>query len=108
MVLYLNGNEIYRDNMAAGTPTYLSYSATVAGDDGTALLTATLPANLVGIPGLSLPIGVADEDQMPVGLQFLAPQQADDRLYNAAAGLERLLVDSWGAPLIDRAPEVRA
>ena len=69
---------------------------------------ATLPANLVGIPGLSLPIGVADEDQMPVGLQFLAPQQADDRLYNAAAGLERLLVDSWGAPLIDRAPEVRA
>ena len=69
---------------------------------------ATLPANLVGIPGLSLPIGVADEDQMPVGLQFLAPQQADDRLYNAAAGLERLLVDSWGQPLIDRAPEVHA
>ncbi|MGJ9422876.1 Asp-tRNA(Asn)/Glu-tRNA(Gln) amidotransferase subunit GatA [Aeromicrobium sp. CF3.5] len=69
---------------------------------------ATLPANLVGIPGLSLPIGVADEDQMPVGLQFLAPQQADDRLYNAAAGLERLLVDTWGQPLIDRAPEVHA
>ncbi len=69
---------------------------------------ATLPANLVGIPGLSLPIGVADEDQMPVGLQFLAPQQADDRLYNAAAGLERLLVDTWGRPLIDRAPEVHA
>ncbi len=67
---------------------------------------ATLPANLVGIPGLSLPIGL--DDGLPVGLQLLAPAMADDRLYNAAAGLERLLVDSWGAPLIDRAPEVTA
>lgn len=67
---------------------------------------ATLPANLVGIPGLSLPIGL--DDGLPVGLQFLAPAMADDRLYNAAAGLERLLVDSWGGPLIDRAPEVTA
>jgi aspartyl-tRNA(Asn)/glutamyl-tRNA(Gln) amidotransferase subunit A len=67
---------------------------------------ATLPANLVGIPGLSLPIGL--DEGLPVGLQLLAPAMADDRLYNAAAGLERLLVDSWGAPLIDRAPEVTA
>jgi aspartyl-tRNA(Asn)/glutamyl-tRNA(Gln) amidotransferase subunit A len=65
---------------------------------------ATLPANLVGIPGLSLPIGLADEDSMPVGLQLMAPATADERLYNAAAGLERLLVDAWGQPLIDRAP----
>lgn len=67
---------------------------------------ATLPANLVGIPGLSLPIGLAEEDSMPVGLQLLAPATADERLYNAAAGLERLLVDSWGQPLISRAPEL--
>ena len=46
--------------------------------------------------------------QVRFGLQLLAPAMADDRLYNAAAGLERLLVDSWGAPLIDRAPEVTA
>ncbi len=68
---------------------------------------ATLPANLVGIPGLSLPIGLADEDQLPVGMQFLAPATADDRLYNVAAGLETLLEDTWGGlPLLSRAPEL--
>jgi aspartyl-tRNA(Asn)/glutamyl-tRNA(Gln) amidotransferase subunit A len=72
---------------------------------------ATLPANLVGIPGLSLPIGLAaadsaaaGADHLPVGLQLLAPARADDRLYNAAAGLESLLQQAWGAPLLDRAP----
>jgi len=67
---------------------------------------ATIPANLVGIPGLSLPIGLADEDDLPVGLQFLAPATADDRLYNAAAALEALLENTWGGPLLGRAPEL--
>ena len=67
---------------------------------------ATIPANLVGIPGLSLPIGLADEDNLPVGLQFLAPQKADDRLYNAAAALERLLEGKWGGSLLAQAPEL--
>jgi aspartyl-tRNA(Asn)/glutamyl-tRNA(Gln) amidotransferase subunit A len=67
---------------------------------------ATIPANLVGIPGLSLPVGLADEDGLPVGLQFLAPQKADDRLYNAAAALERLLEEKWGGTLLSRAPEL--
>ncbi|CAA9365881.1 MAG: Aspartyl-tRNA(Asn) amidotransferase subunit A @ Glutamyl-tRNA(Gln) amidotransferase subunit A [uncultured Nocardioidaceae bacterium] len=60
---------------------------------------ATIPANLAGIPGLSLPAGLA-EDGLPVGVQFLAPLQADDRLYNAAAALERMLLDKWGGPLL--------
>ncbi len=59
---------------------------------------ATIPANLAGVPGLSLPAGLA-EDGLPVGFQLLAPLQADDRLYNAAAALERLLLDRWGGPL---------
>jgi len=65
---------------------------------------ATIPANLAGAPGLSLPVGLADEDGMPVGLQFLAPATADDRLYNAGAALERLLEEKWGAPLLAQAP----
>ncbi|MCL8251313.1 Asp-tRNA(Asn)/Glu-tRNA(Gln) amidotransferase subunit GatA [Aeromicrobium fastidiosum] len=69
---------------------------------------ATIPANLVGIPGLSLPVGLADEDDLPVGLQFLAPQKADDRLYNAAAALEQLLEQKWGGTLLSRAPELEA
>jgi aspartyl-tRNA(Asn)/glutamyl-tRNA(Gln) amidotransferase subunit A len=60
---------------------------------------ATIPANLAGVPGLSLPAGLA-EDGLPVGVQFLAPLQADDRLYNAAAALERLLLEQWGGPLL--------
>src|SRR3712207_2837317 len=60
---------------------------------------ATIPANLAGVPGLSLPAGLA-EDGLPVGVQFLAPLQADDRLYNAAAALERLLLERWGGPLV--------
>ncbi|MDQ3155778.1 MAG: Asp-tRNA(Asn)/Glu-tRNA(Gln) amidotransferase subunit GatA [Actinomycetota bacterium] len=65
---------------------------------------ATIPANLAGVPGLSLPVGLAAEDGLPVGFQFLAPATADDRLYNAAAALEALLEDKWGGALLRNAP----
>ena len=65
---------------------------------------ATIPANLAGVPGLSLPVGLAAEDGLPVGFQFLAPARADDRLYNAAAALEALLEDKWGGALLAQAP----
>jgi aspartyl-tRNA(Asn)/glutamyl-tRNA(Gln) amidotransferase subunit A len=65
---------------------------------------ATIPANLAGVPGLSLPAGLA-EDGLPVGVQMLAPLMADDRLYNAAAALERLLLEAWGGPLVPKAVE---
>lgn len=67
---------------------------------------ATIPANLAGIPGMSVPIGVAPEDGLPVGLQILAPAMADDRLYNLAAALERDLTAQWGGPLLDSAPDL--
>jgi aspartyl-tRNA(Asn)/glutamyl-tRNA(Gln) amidotransferase subunit A len=67
---------------------------------------ATIPANLAGVPGLSVPVGLAPEDDLPVGLQVLAPALADDRLYRVGAALEALLEREWGGPLIDRAPEV--
>jgi aspartyl-tRNA(Asn)/glutamyl-tRNA(Gln) amidotransferase subunit A len=66
---------------------------------------ATIPANLAGVPGLSLPSGVAS-DGLPTGIQFLAPAMADDRLYNVGAALERLLLDQWGAPILTKAPEL--
>jgi aspartyl-tRNA(Asn)/glutamyl-tRNA(Gln) amidotransferase subunit A len=62
---------------------------------------ATIPVNLAGLPGMSLPIGLAPEDGLPVGMQVIAPAMADDRLYNVGAALERALVSAWGAPLID-------
>jgi aspartyl-tRNA(Asn)/glutamyl-tRNA(Gln) amidotransferase subunit A len=66
---------------------------------------ATIPANLAGVPGLSLPSGLA-ADGLPTGIQFLAPAMADDRLYNVGAALERMLLDQWGAPILSKAPEL--
>jgi aspartyl-tRNA(Asn)/glutamyl-tRNA(Gln) amidotransferase subunit A len=63
---------------------------------------ATIPANLAGIPGMSLPAGLSDG--LPVGVQVLAPQQADDRLYRVGAALEARLVDKWGGPLLAQVP----
>ena len=65
---------------------------------------ATIPANLAGVPGMSLPAGLADEDGLPVGLQILAPPNADDRLYRVGAALEAALERRWAAPLLDRIP----
>ncbi len=48
---------------------------------------ATIPANLAGVPGMSLPVGL-DDKGLPIGLQFMAPAMADDRLYTAGAALE--------------------
>jgi len=66
----------------------------------------TIPANLAGVPGISIPSGLSDDDGLPVGIQFLAPAREDARLYRVGAALETLLVDSWGAPLLSRAPQL--
>ena len=65
---------------------------------------ATIPANLAGVPGISLPSGLADEDGLPAGFQVLAPALADDRLYRVGAALEAGLTEKWGGPLLAQAP----
>ncbi|HEY0951191.1 Asp-tRNA(Asn)/Glu-tRNA(Gln) amidotransferase subunit GatA [Nocardioides sp.] len=67
---------------------------------------ATIPANLAGVPGISVPSGLADEDGLPAGFQILAPALADDRVYRVGAALEAALTAQWGGPLLDRAPEL--
>jgi aspartyl-tRNA(Asn)/glutamyl-tRNA(Gln) amidotransferase subunit A len=67
---------------------------------------ATIPVNMAGLPGMSLPIGLAPEDNLPVGLQIIAPAMADDRLYNVGAAIERELLTKWGGPILDLAPEL--
>jgi aspartyl-tRNA(Asn)/glutamyl-tRNA(Gln) amidotransferase subunit A len=67
---------------------------------------ATIPANLAGVPGISVPSGLADEDGLPTGVQVLAPAMSDDRVYRVGAALERMLTDRWGGPLLDRAPDL--
>ncbi|MFF5214648.1 Asp-tRNA(Asn)/Glu-tRNA(Gln) amidotransferase subunit GatA [Micromonospora sp. NPDC000442] len=46
----------------------------------------TIPSNLYGGPGISVPCGLSDG--LPVGLQVMAPTLADDRMYRVAAALE--------------------
>ncbi|MEP6479605.1 MAG: Asp-tRNA(Asn)/Glu-tRNA(Gln) amidotransferase subunit GatA [Rhodoglobus sp.] len=64
----------------------------------------TIPANLAGVPGMGLPIGLAPEDGLPVGFQIMAPARADARLYSLGATLERLLEEKWGHTLLSQAP----
>ena len=44
----------------------------------------TLP-NLAGHCGMSVPSGLSPDDNLPVGLQIMAPALADDRLYRVGA-----------------------
>lgn len=69
---------------------------------------ATIPANLAGIPGMSVPNGLAEEDGLPSGVQILAPAREDARMYQVASLIEALYVAQWGAPLIAQAPGLEA
>ncbi len=48
----------------------------------------TLPLNLAGNCGMSVPSGLSPDDDLPVGLQIMAPALADDRLYRVGAAYE--------------------
>ena len=63
----------------------------------------TIPSNLAGNASMSLPVGLAPEDGLPVGFQIMAPVLADDRMYRVGAAVEAALQRRWGHPLIDEA-----
>lgn len=65
---------------------------------------ATIPANLAGVPGMSVPAGVADG--LPVGFQLLAPAREDVRLYEIGAGIEAAVNETRGAGVLAAAPEL--
>ncbi|RKT15797.1 aspartyl/glutamyl-tRNA(Asn/Gln) amidotransferase subunit A [Streptomyces sp. 1114.5] len=64
----------------------------------------TIPSNLSGNAAMSLPVGLAPEDNLPVGLQIIAPAMADDRLYRVGGAVEAALNDKWGHTLLEEAP----
>lgn len=56
----------------------------------------TIPANMGGMPAISLNCGFSDE--LPVGLQLMAPPMTDERLLAAAHAIERLLPEARRRP----------
>ncbi len=52
----------------------------------------TVPANHAGIPGISLPGGIAS-DGLPIGVQFLAPDFAEETLFQAGQAFEDATAD---------------
>src|SRR5262249_61630585 len=56
----------------------------------------TIPSNMAGLPSMSIPCGLADG--LPVGLQLIGPQFAENTLFRVARALE----DAIG---FDPAPE---
>jgi aspartyl-tRNA(Asn)/glutamyl-tRNA(Gln) amidotransferase subunit A len=49
----------------------------------------TIPPNMAGLPGLSIPCGLSEG--LPVGLQLTGPQFSENKLFRAAHALERAL-----------------
>jgi len=49
----------------------------------------TIPPNMAGLPGLSIPCGLSDG--LPVGLQLIGPQFSENTLFYAGHALERAL-----------------
>jgi aspartyl-tRNA(Asn)/glutamyl-tRNA(Gln) amidotransferase subunit A len=49
----------------------------------------TIPANMAGLPGLSIPCGLSEG--LPVGLQILGPQFSENLMFRAGHALERAL-----------------
>ncbi len=50
----------------------------------------TVPANITGLPAISLPAGFSGE-RLPVGVQFIADAFGEPQLLQAARGLEKML-----------------
>ena len=52
----------------------------------------SVPANLAGVPALSVPMGTVERDgsALPVGFQIVAPHGAEDALFSIGADIERI------------------
>jgi aspartyl/glutamyl-tRNA amidotransferase subunit A len=52
----------------------------------------TVPANLAGIPGISIPAGMSSNN-LPIGLQLLGPAMGEETLLRAAFTFEQARPD---------------
>ena len=52
----------------------------------------TIPVNLAGVPGISVPMGTVARDgvNLPLGMQFIAPHGGEDALFTMGEAIERV------------------
>lgn len=70
-------------------------------DDPVAMYMAdilTIPVNLAGLPGISIPAGQVDG--LPVGMQLIGKRYAEETIYQAAAAFEATTAWHKKQPLI--------
>ena len=66
----------------------------------------TISINIAGNGGMSMPIGLGADTNMPVGVQLIAPQFKDQNMFRAAAALEQVYGPAPVAPAFaDKAGE---
>jgi aspartyl-tRNA(Asn)/glutamyl-tRNA(Gln) amidotransferase subunit A len=58
----------------------------------------TIPSNLAGDPGMSVPIGL-DDAGLPIGFQVMAPALGEEMMFRVGAEVERLAGFDVSAPL---------
>lgn len=63
----------------------------------------TIPLNLAGLPGISLPAGLCASSGLPVGVQIAARHFDEATMFRAAAALERALGLDMTPPLVREA-----
>lgn len=60
-----------------------------------ALLRNTIVFNSIGLPAISIPIGLTKKDRLPVGLQVIGPQNKDILIVDIADQLESLVTENF-------------
>ncbi len=63
----------------------------------------TIPANLAGLPALSVPVGLSAASKLPIGLQLMARVMDDDSLLFAGRALELANANTYRQPFLDAA-----
>ena len=59
----------------------------------------TIPANLAGLPAISIPTGLSNQN-MPLSIQLMSPSRTDSSLLNFSEKLEKLVAFNQRTPLL--------
>jgi aspartyl-tRNA(Asn)/glutamyl-tRNA(Gln) amidotransferase subunit A len=93
MIIREHGEVFERfDLIVSATSPTVAFPIGARADDPLAMYASdllTIPSCVAGLPGLSIPCGLSEG--LPVGLQLIGPQLAENTLFRAGHALERAL-----------------